>query len=164
MITELMTGKIKLKKLYDQYLLEERPPQFFWDDAVSKLNLTLKTSFQEGSYIPKKGKLIVIANHAFGVADGVSICSLISKVRQDYKMVTHRVLRQADAVKDKILPIDFNENKEALLTNISTRKEAEKMLLNDGVLILFPSGRIATKKNLRKNTKADDVEWKQWGS
>ena len=164
MITELMTGKIKLKKLYDQYLLEERPPQFFWDDAISKLNLTLKTSFQEGSYIPKKGKLIVIANHAFGVADGVSICSLISKVRQDYKMVTHKVLRQADAVKDKILPIDFNENKEALLTNISTRKEAEKMLLNDGVLILFPSGRIATKKNLRKNTKADDGEWKQWVS
>ena len=164
MITELMTGKIKLKKLYDQYLLEERPPQFFWDDAVSKLNLTLKTSFQEGSYIPKKGKLIVIANHAFGVADGVSICSLISKVRHDYKMVTHKVLRQADAVKDKILPIDFNENKEALLTNISTRKEAEKMLLNDGVLILFPSGRIATKKNLRKNTKADDGEWKQWVS
>ena len=50
MITELMTGKIKLKKLYDQYLLEKRPPQFFWDDAISKLNLTLKTSFQEGSY------------------------------------------------------------------------------------------------------------------
>ena len=38
------------------------------------------------------------------------------------------------------------------------------MLLNDGVLILFPSGRIATKKNLRKNTKADDGEWKQFTS
>tara|TARA_B100000575_G_scaffold145825_1_gene116391 strand:+ start:1215 stop:2048 length:834 start_codon:yes stop_codon:yes gene_type:complete len=164
MITELLTGKIKLKKLYDEYLSEDRPPKFFWDDAVSKLNLTLKTSFQKESYIPKSGKLIVIANHAFGVADGVSICSVISKVRQDYKMVTHKVLRQAEAVKDKILPIDFNESKEALLTNISTRKEAEKILLNEGVLILFPSGRIATKKNLKKNTKADDGEWKQWVS
>ena len=164
MITELLTGKIKLKKLYDEYLSEDRPPKLFWDDAVSKLNLTLKTSFQKDSYIPKSGKLIVIANHAFGVADGVSICSMISKVRQDYKMVTHKVLRQAEAVKDKILPIDFNESKEALLANISTRKEAEKVLLNEGVLILFPSGRIATKKNLMKNTKADDGEWKQWVS
>ena len=164
MIMELLTGKIRLKKLYDDYLTENRPPQYFWDDAISKLNLTLKTSFQEGSYIPKKGKLIVIANHAFGVADGVSICSAISKVRQDYKMITHKVLRQADAVKDKILPIDFNETKEALLTNINTRKEAEKVLLNDGVIVLFPSGRIATKKNLNKNTKADDGEWKQWVS
>ena len=164
MIMELLTGKIRLKKLYDDYLSENRPPQYFWDDAISKLNLTLKTSFQEGSYIPKKGKLIVIANHAFGVADGVSICSAISKVRQDYKMITHKVLRQADAVKDKILPIDFNETREALLTNINTRKDAEKVLLNDGVLVLFPSGRIATKKNLKKFTKADDGEWKQWVS
>ena len=164
MITELLTGKIKLKKLYDEYLSENRPPKFFWDDAVLKLDLTLKTYFQKDSYIPKKGKLIVIANHAFGVADGVSICSMISKVRQDYKMVTHKVLRQAEAVKDKILPIDFNESKNALLNNIATRKEAEKVLLNEGVLILFPSGRIATKKNLKKNTKADDGEWKQWVS
>ena len=164
MIIELLTGKLKLKKLYDEYLIEKRPPQFFWDDAVSKLNLKLQTNFQEGSYIPTKGKLIVIANHAFGVADGVSICSVISKVRQDYKMVTHKVLRQADAVKNKILPIDFNETKDAILTNINTRKEAEKVLLNNGVLVLFPSGRIATKKNLKKNTKADDGEWKQWVS
>ncbi len=164
MITELLTGKLKLKKLYDEYLLENRPPQLFWDDAVTKLDLKLITNFKKNSYIPSKGKLIVIANHAFGVADGVSICSVLSKVRQDYKMVTHKVLRQADAVKDKILPIDFNETKEALLTNINTRKEAEKVLLNDGVIILFPSGRIATKKNLNKNTKADDGEWKQWVS
>ena len=164
MIIELLTGKLKLKKLYDEYLIEKRPPQFFWDDAVSKLDFKLQTNFQEGSYIPTKGKLIVIANHAFGVADGVSICSVISKVRQDYKMVTHKVLRQADAVKNKILPIDFNETKDAILTNINTRKEAEKVLLNNGVLVLFPSGRIATKKNLKKNTKADDGEWKQWVS
>ena len=164
MIIELLTGKLKLKKLYDQYLLENRPPEFFWDDAIKKLQLTIKTNFQEGSYIPKKGKLIVIANHAFGVADGVSICSVISKVRQDYKMVTHKVLRQADAVKDKILPIDFNKTKEALITNINTRKEAETVLKNQGVIILFPSGRIATKKNLRKHEKADDGEWKQWVS
>ncbi|MDC2992320.1 lysophospholipid acyltransferase family protein [Pelagibacteraceae bacterium] len=164
MITELLTGKLKLKKLYDEYLSENRPPQLFWDDAVTKLDLKLITNFKKNSYIPSKGKLIVIANHAFGVADGVSICSILSKVRQDYKMVTHKVLRQADAVKDKILPIDFNETKEALLTNINTRKEAEKVLLNDGVIVLFPSGRIATKKNLNKNTKADDGEWKQWVS
>ena len=68
-------------------------------------------------------------------------------------MVTHKVLRQAEAVKDKILPIDFNESKNALLNNIATRKEVEKVLLNEGVLILFPSGRIATKKNLKKIQK-----------
>ncbi len=163
-IMELLTGKLKLKKLYDEYLSENRPPEYFWDDAVNKLKLTLNTNYQNGSYIPQKGRLIIIANHAFGVADGVSICSILSKVRNDYKMVTHKVLRQADAVKDKILPIDFNETKDALLTNLYTRKEAEKVLNNNGVLVIFPSGRISTKKNLKKLTKADDGQWKQWVS
>ena len=56
------------------------------------------------------------------------------------------------------------KTKEALLTNINTRKEAEKVLHNEGVLVLFPSGRIATKQNLKRYTKADDGEWKQWVS
>ena len=35
-ITELCTGKLKLKSLYDQYLRENNPPENFWHDAVKK--------------------------------------------------------------------------------------------------------------------------------
>ena len=163
-LTELFTGKLKLKKLYDQYLQENNPPENFWHDAVNKLQLSINTTFHSKNNIPHKGKLIVIANHAFGVADGITLCSLISKVRQDYKIITHKVLRQADAVKDKIIPIDFSKSKDAVIANIKARKEAEKFLLHEGVIVLFPSGQIATKDNLKKNTKANDGEWKQFVS
>ena len=163
-IIELLTGKIKLKKLYDQYLLENNPPENFWNDAIKKLKFKLKTNYEEGSFIPKSGRVIIVANHAFGVADGVSLCSVISNIRQDYKMITHKVLRQADAVKDKIIPIDFSHSREAILANIDARKEAEKVLNNDGVIIIFPSGQIATKDNLRLQTKAHDGDWKQFVS
>ena len=163
-ITELCTGKLKLKKLYDQYLEENNPPENFWQDAIKKLQLKINSNFHSQNNIPPKGRLIVIANHAFGVADGVTLCSLISKVRQDYKIITHKVLRQAEAVKDKIIPIDFSQSKEAILSNINARKEAEEFLLKEGVLVIFPSGQIATKINLKKNTKANDGEWKQFAS
>jgi len=163
-ILELLTGKLKLKKMYDEYVLEDNPPENFWIDAVKKLNFKLQTNYQDGSFIPTKGRLIIVANHAFGVADGVSLCSVVSNIRQDYKIITHKVLRQANAVKDKIIPIDFSPNKEAILANIASRKEAEKVLKEDGVIILFPSGQIATKENLKFNTKAHDGEWKQFVS
>jgi len=163
-IIELLTGKLKLKKIYDEYVLEDNPPENFWIDAVKKLNFKLQTNYQDGSFIPTKGRLIIVANHAFGVADGVSLCSVVSNIRQDYKIITHKVLRQANAVKDKIIPIDFSPNKEAILANIASRKEAEKVLKEDGVIILFPSGQIATKENLKFNTKAHDGEWKQFVS
>ncbi len=163
-ITELLTGKIKLKKLYDQYLLENNPPEKFWNDAVRKLKFNLQTYYREGSYIPKTGRLIIVANHAFGVADGVSLCSVISDIRQDYKMITHKVLRQADAVKEKIIPIDFSPNRSAMLANIEARKDAEKVLQNNGVIVIFPSGQIATKDDLKVKTKAHDGDWKQFVS
>lgn len=163
-IIELLTGKLKLKKLYDQYVLEDNPPENFWNDAVKKLKFNLQTNFHEGSFIPEKGRLIVVANHAFGVADGVSLCSIISNIRKDYKIITHKVLRQAEAVKEKIIPIDFSLNREAVLANIEARQEAEKILLNEGVIVIFPSGQIATKKNLKFNTKAHDGDWKQFVS
>ena len=163
-IIELLTGKLKLKKMYDEYVLEDNPPENFWIDAVKKLNFKLQTNYQDGSFIPTKGRLIIVANHAFGVADGVSLCSVVSNIRQDYKIITHKVLRQANAVKDKIIPIDFSPNKEAILANIASRKEAEKVLKEEGVIILFPSGQIATKENLKFNTKAHDGEWKQFVS
>ena len=163
-IIELLTGKLILKKLYDQYLSENNPPENFWNDAIKKLKFNLQANFQDGSFIPKKGRLIIVSNHAFGVADGLSLCSIVSNIRQDYKIITHKVLRQAEAVKDKIIPIDFSLSRAAVLSNINARKQAETVLQNDGVIVIFPSGQIATKENLRFNTKANDGDWKQFVS
>jgi len=163
-IIELFTGKLKLKGLYDQYLREKNPPENFWHDAINKLQLTIAPHFHSNIQIPKTGRLIVVANHAFGVADGVTVCSLISEIRQDYKIITHKVLRQAEAVKEKIIPIDFSQTKEAVHSNIAARKVAEEVLMNEGVIILFPAGSIATKNKLDKDTKADDGEWKNFTS
>ena len=53
-IIELLTGKIKLKKLYDQYLLENNPPEQFWNDAIKKLQLNLKTNYERWKFYSKK--------------------------------------------------------------------------------------------------------------
>ena len=163
-ITELGTGKLKLKKLYDQYLEENRPPENFWHDAIDKLQLKIDSNFVQPNPIPKEGRLIIIANHAFGVADGVTMCSLLTKVRQDYKLITHKVLRQAEAVKQKIIPFDFAQTRAALKANIESRKEAEEVLNKDGVLLIFPSGAISTKPKIKPKIKAIDSEWKQFTS
>jgi len=161
-LAELFTGKLTLKKLYDQYLSEDNPPENFWHDAIKKLDLKLVKHYHFSKSIPLKGRLIVVANHAFGVADGVSICSLVSEMRQDYKIITHKVLRHAEAVKNKIIPIDFTKNKDAILNNINARKLAQDFLNNEGVIVIFPSGQIATKDKLGKKNKADDGNWKQF--
>ena len=147
------TGKIKLRKLYEDYLRENLPPENFWHDAIERLGLRVQTHYHSKSNIPKNGKLVVIANHAFGIADGLTICSLISKIRQDYKIITHKVLQGADLIKNKIIPLDFSKNRNALINNIAARKECEEHLRNNGALIIFPSGSVSTKPKLKKGIK-----------
>ena len=48
------------------------------------------------------------------------------------------------------------------MSNIQSRKEAEKVLNQDGVILMFPSGAISTKPKLIPNIKAIDSEWKQF--
>ena len=163
-IIELFTGKLTLKKLYDGYLIEKNPPENFWKDAIRILKINLISQYHSKDRIPQNGRLIIVANHAFGVVDGVSICSLISDVRQDYKIITHKVLRHAEAVKDKIIPIDFSNTKEAMISNIKARNSAEDLLKKNGVVVIFPSGTIATKSSLGRNIKANDGDWKQFTS
>ncbi len=163
-IIEILTGKLTLKKLYDQYLTENNPPENFWHDALKKLKLNLILHYHNKIGIPKTGRLIVVANHAFGVVDGVSMCSTISKVRQDYKMITHKVLRQAEAVKEKIIPIDFSKTREAITNNLNARKLAEETLKKEGLIVIFPSGQIATKSKINRKIKANDGDWKQFTS
>ena len=112
---EKVTGQPKIKKIYFDYVDDERPRELFWSDALERLNITYNTKKETLAEIPKTGRLLVIANHPFGVIDGLILCSIIGKVRQDYRIITHQVLRQAPAVKDKILPIDFSETTQLLL-------------------------------------------------
>ena len=159
---EKFTGQPRIKKIYVDYVSADRPNHLFWQDAVERLNLTLNVQFDPGAYIPKTGRLLVIANHPFGVIDGLVICSEISKIRTDYKIITHQVLRQAPAVMHQILPIDFDTTEEALRTNMQTRKDAIRQVQDGGALILFPAGGISLAPKVIG--PAHDAEWKRFAA
>lgn len=159
---ERFTGQPRIKRLYLDYVNDGRPDELFWQDAVSRLNITPDVHFEPDAYIPKTGRLLVIANHPYGVVDGLILCSEISKVRPDYKIITHQVLRQAPAVKHQILPIDFSETPAALTTNMETRHEAVKQLQDYSALILFPSGGISLAPRIIGTAR--DNKWKTFAA
>ena len=87
------------------------------------------------------------------------MCSIASKIRSDFKILTHETLGFAPELNEYILPIDFKENsKITVKNNIETAKNAKKHLLNGGLLIIFPSGSVSVAKNLKSAAKDD--EWK----
>ena len=159
---ERFSGQPRIRKLYFDYVEEDRPYASFWADALDKLNIKIDLQRDAGAMIPHTGPTLVVANHPYGVIDGLVLCALMAEVRSDYKIITHRVLKQAPATMDKILPIDFDETEAALATNIETRQQAAEYLKQGGAVIIFPAGAISFAPNLVGD--AYDKEWKTFAA
>ncbi len=162
---EFLTGQPKLFKLYRRYQENPNLWKSFWDGCVDLLKLKISISNFDLEKIPSTGPAIVVANHPFGVLDGLVLSWLVSQKRNDFKLLVHSLLLRAPETKGNLLPIDFTGDKKALLTNLETRKKARKHISKGGCIIIFPSGTVSTTlKFYQKKAKAFDCEWKKFTS
>ena len=123
------------------------------------MDIKIINKSKDNLIVPSEGPLLVIANHPFGIIDGLILCSLASKTRSDFKIITHETLKLLPELDKYILPIEFSEkNKASVKNNISTTREAKKHLTNGGLLIVFPSGGVTIAKDKEKAFLKD--KWK----
>lgn len=156
---EKATGQPHLRRLYLQHRRAPRPGEDFWASAVRRLELNLDYDRQRLADIPREGPLVVVANHPFGVLDGIVISHLVSLVRSEFKVLTNSVLYQAPEVQPYVLPVDFAETPEALRTNLETRAAALRLLQSGGTIVVFPGGGVATTPKPFAR-RAVELEWK----
>ena len=112
-VIERMSGQPELKRMYLDTPEPPVPGESFWNAAVRKLQLNVVYNEDALGEIPATGPVIVVANHPFGVLDGLVACWLVSRVRMDFKMLTNALLNRADEINPFVLPIDFEETKAA---------------------------------------------------
>ena len=156
---ESLTGKKKLENLYKNYSINNQNPVAFWSDILNEMKIKVVNKSDNELIIPKKKSLLVIANHPFGIIDGLILCSLISQFRNDFKIMTHETLQFLPQLEQFILPVDFSrQTRESKILNMQTAKAAKKHLCNNGALIIFPSGGVSVARSLR--SEAIDDEWK----
>ena len=70
-LMENTTGRLRLIKRADGYEREVAAGRDFWDVMADRYGLTLEVVAGSLDGIPREGPLIVIANHPFGILDGL---------------------------------------------------------------------------------------------
>ena len=75
---ETMTGQPYLKRLYEDYRANPVPGESFWASALRRLEISLKYNEEALDTMPPAGALVIVANHPFGVLDGLIISYLTS--------------------------------------------------------------------------------------
>lgn len=130
----------------------------------SALNLIeIDVNIASGTFPPKlddDAPLIVVANHPYGILDGLGTLSLVERLDRPYKVLINNDLLRAPEIRPYSLPIDFSSTREAQALNIQTRQEALRLLGEGTTVVVFPAGGVATSPTTFG--RAVDLPWKRF--
>ena len=76
------------------------------------------------------------------------LAELIGRVRKDYKILTRSLLTDVDQIADFMIPVPFDHEEDAIAKSIEMRMRAMEHLANDGVIVIFPSGKVASSDTM----------------
>lgn len=141
---ENVTGRLGLIRRAAGYEQDLAQGGDFWRLMTERYGLSLDVVGGSLDNIPAKGPLILIANHPYGILDGLMMGYILSGLRGDFRIVAHRIFRRAEMLNRVILPIDFDQTDTALRQNINARAEALRYLGQGGAIGIFPGGTVST--------------------
>lgn len=155
---EFATGQPKLRKAYANWCMSPTGSETIFAAGLRLLGINIDTTGAEPDPELRKGPLLVIANHPFGVADGLAIGDFATRLRGDVKIMSHSLLCQPPEAAKYLLPVDFGPTREARQRSAETRKAAVKWLQDGHCLVIFPAGGVATRPK-PLDSKALDLPW-----
>ncbi len=141
---ERLSGRARFERLYRDWAARRDRSEAVFTSAIRALAVEPDVSAADLARIPAAGPLLVVANHPYGIIDGLLIGHLISTRRADVKLICHSLLCQPREAREVLLPIDFGAGAAARRASAETRRRAVEWLDQGHVLILFPGGGVAT--------------------
>lgn len=143
-LMENTTGRRALMKRARGYEDDLARGDNFFDVMVARYGLTLDVVGGSLENVPRDGPLILIANHPYGILDGLMMGHVLSRTRPDFRIMANSVFSRASDLERNLLPISFDQTKEAVALNIKTRRHALDYLGQGGAVGVFPGGTVST--------------------
>lgn len=147
-VMEWLTGKIPLIRLVRRFERSGAADgQGFWNQALTHMGIELQTPAEQIANIPEKGPVIIVANHPHGLVDGMILAELIGRVRTDYRILTRSLLTGVSEIEEFMIPVPFPHEADAREQSLDMRRRAMDHLKQGGVVVLFPSGVVASSRS-----------------
>ena len=143
-LMENATGRLSLIRRARGYAEEVARGEDFWRVMVDRYGLGLDVVGGSLEDIPVRGPLVLVANHPYGILDGLIMGYLLSAIRGDFRLLAPRVFRRAAELDRVILPVNFDATPEAVRENLRVRADALSYLCHGGAIGIFPGGTVST--------------------
>ena len=145
---ENATGRSALLSRSPNLRTNMHSTQNFWHSIMEGYGVTIDIMQGELGDIPVDRPSIVVANHPYGILDGLVMGSVLAQSGANFKIIANDIFNKAREISDKILPISFKNTREAISLNLRTRKNALTHLSHGGAIGIFPGGTVSTSSKL----------------
>jgi len=154
-----LLGVSKCNKIYDKV---ERANLKGYDaliGIIQESGLEYECSLSDINRIPKEGAFIVVANHPFGMADGLILTKIIASVRPDVKVVANYMLDKIKTINNYWIKVNPFEKRPEVFNSARDLRTCFKIIADGHPLLIFPAGEVSTwQKGL---IDCEDRSWNQ---
>lgn len=155
---ENASGRRRLLPLYERWRAEMAGRPEMMADMLGLIGTSLDIRGAWPAQIGTHEPLVMIANHPFGIGDGIALTVLAEAMGRPYRILVNKDFLKVPEVRDIVLPIDFDETEAAVRTNLASRAEARRLIKAGVTIIIFPAGGVATAERLYG--PAEELPWK----
>nr|WP_244497618.1 1-acyl-sn-glycerol-3-phosphate acyltransferase [Aureimonas sp. AU40] len=158
---ERAAGRGKLARLYALWREGARlRPMARFQSMLAVMRIRLDIAGAWPPAISPGEPLVIVANHPFGIGDGVALLALAEQLGRPFRILVSNDLMRIEEMAVCGLPVSFEDTREAQALNLQTRREAMRLLREGVTILVFPAGGVATAAKVFG--RAEDLPWKQF--
>ncbi len=110
---------------------------------LAAMDVRVELSGAPRETIPLTGPLMVIANHPFGMIEGMALGALLSSLRRDVTVMVLHLLAAIPEYRDRLIFVDPRLSRKKRLQGARGWLQSRQWLADGGALAVFPAGRVA---------------------
>ena len=125
---------------------------------LESLDIRFRVDDGDLERIPARGPAIIVANHPYGIVEGLIFMAMIDRVRQDLKILANSLLGGIPELREQMILVNPFQTPTAQNENRAPLRAALDWLTGGGLLSVFPAGEVAHLD--WKEQSVTDPEWK----
>lgn len=137
-------------------LMSQADDRDFLTRSMECLGLRYEVSPEDLERIPTRGALVLVANHPYGLVEGMILADLVRKVRPDIKVMANQLLSLLPQTQRYLIAVNPFGTRGAKLSNRGPLRQALDWVKGGHALGMFPAGEVASL-NVKKRRVVDPV-------
>ncbi len=128
------------------------------NNILDQLDVSCDIRPADLEHVPREGPAVVVANHPFGMLEGVLLAKLLTGMRANVKILANRMLAEVPELHELCFFVDPFETAESNSANRRPVREALAWLRGGGLLVVFPAGEVSQWNVL--SGRVEDRPWR----